>query len=54
MVSHYAGGGGGLGPSTVDSAAIIDGSIKIEDLSDEVKDKLQATVDEEDENVYIP
>lgn len=53
MVSHYA-GGGSIGPSTVDSAAIIDGSIKIEDLSDEVKDKLQATVDEEDENVYIP
>ena len=53
MVSHYA-GGGIVGPSTVDSAAIIDGSVKIEDLSDEVKDKLQATVDEEDENVYIP
>ncbi len=53
MVSHYA-GGGSVGPSTVDSAAIIDGSIKIDDLSDEVKDKLQATVDEEDENVYIP
>ena len=52
MVSHYA-GGGIVGPSTVDSAAIIDGSIGIEDLSDEIKEKLQATVDEEDENVTI-
>ena len=53
MISHYA-GGGSLGPSTVDSEAIIDGTIKIEDLSDEVKDKLQATVDEDEENINIP
>lgn len=53
MVSHYA-GGGSVGPSTVDSAAIIDGSIEEDDLSEALKKKLQATVDEDDENVYIP
>lgn len=53
MVSHYA-GGGSIGPSTVDSAAIIDGSIEEDDLSEALKKKLQATVDEDDENVYIP
>ena len=52
MVSHYA-SGGTVGPSTVDSASIIDGSVQLEDLSDEVRDKLKVTVDEADENATI-
>lgn len=38
--------------NSVGSSQIIDGSVNIEDLSDEVKDKLQdVTVDEGEENV---
>lgn len=52
MISHYT-SGGTVGPSTVDSAAIIDGSVQLEDLADEVRDKLKVTVDEADENATI-
>ena len=41
---------GVLEDDSVGSNNIIDGSIRIEDLSNEIKDKLQATVDEENEN----
>ena len=51
-VSEYS-AGGGLGPDSVTTLEIADGSIKIEDLSDEIKDKIQPSVDEEDENVFI-
>ena len=34
------GGGGQLGPNTVGTNEIVDGSIKLEDLSDEVKEGL--------------
>lgn len=37
--------------NSVSSRSIIDGSVALEDLSDEVKDKINVTVDEEDENV---
>ena len=40
-------------PNSVDTESIIDGSIQIQDLSDDLKDKLQPTVDEDDENVFI-
>jgi len=36
---------------SVGSRHIIDGSVELEDLSDEVKDKIKVTVDEDDENV---
>lgn len=51
MFQHAGGGYSGQVPfDSVGSAQIIDNSIGIQDLSDEVKDKLQATVDEESEN----
>lgn len=37
----------------VDSKAIKDGSIKTEDLSDEVKDKMKKTYDPQDETLYM-
>lgn len=40
-------------PDSVDSASIVDGSIQMEDLSDDVKQKLGASVDEEEENAII-
>lgn len=53
-VMKYAAGGGSLGPGSVTSVDIADGTIQVEDLSDDVKDKLQAIVDEDEENVHIP
>ena len=42
------------GPHTVGTEEIIDGSVMMEDLSDEVKQNMTATsVDEEEENVII-
>ena len=52
-------GGGSLTPGesipqdTVDSAAIKDGSIQSQDLSDEVKDKIQKTYDQQGETLYM-
>lgn len=40
-------------PGSVDTVAIKDGTIQMEDLSQDVKNKLGATVDEEGENAYI-
>ena len=40
-------------PDSVDSSSIVDGSIQMEDLSDDVKQKLGASVDEEEENAII-
>lgn len=52
-VMKYAAGGGSLGPGSVTSIDILDGTIQIEDLSDDLKDKIQPSVDEENENVFI-
>lgn len=49
----YAIGGGSLGPDSVTTLEIQDGTIKVEDLSDDLKDKIQPSVDEENENVFI-
>lgn len=49
----YGIGGGTVGPNSITSLEISDGTIQIEDLSDDLKDKLQPTVDEDDENVFI-
>lgn len=49
----YATGGGSLGPDSVTTLEIQDGTIKVEDLSDDLKDKIQPSVDEENENVFI-
>lgn len=37
--------------NSVGSRHIIDSSVELEDLSDEIKNKINVTVDEEDENV---
>ena len=47
------GGGGELGPNTVDSQAIIDGSITKADLDKEVQDKLDDTYVPNEESLYI-
>lgn len=53
------GGGGGLTPgvpipeNTVNSAAIIDGNVEMEDLSDNLKNKIQRTYDEDDETLHM-
>ena len=46
-------GGGEVGPDTVDSQAIVDGSIKKEDLDKEVQDKLDDTYIQNEESLYI-
>ena len=53
------GGGGGLTPGvpipadTVDTNAIIDGAVEMQDLNDEVKAKIQKTYDEDDETLHM-
>ena len=47
------GGGGQLGPDTVGTDQIIDNSVMIRDLNDEVKEKIDHTYEEEDESLYI-
>ena len=49
----YAIGGGSIGHDSITSLEIQDGTIKVEDLSDDLKDKIQPSVDEENENVFI-
>lgn len=54
FIISYIGTGGysGIVPANaVGTEQIADGSVRLEDLSDEVKDKMKVTVDEEDENV---
>lgn len=58
FVMTYIGSGAGgtiitgeIPANAVGSEQIADGSVGLEDLSDEVKDKMKVTVDEEDENV---
>ena len=52
-------GGGGLKPgvpipeNTVNSAAIIDGNVEMQDLSVGVKGKIQKTYDHDDETLYM-
>jgi len=51
---HTGSGIGFIGDDTVGTKQIIDGSILMDDLSQEVRDKLQVTVDEDDENANFP
>lgn len=55
VISYIGGGGsiitGQIPANSVGTEQIIDSSVRLEDLSDEVKDKMKVTVDEEDENV---
>lgn len=44
---------GQLGPDTVGTEQIIDNSVTMGDLNDEVKEKLDHTYDEGDESLYI-
>lgn len=51
MFAHAGGGYSGQVPfDSVGSSQIIDNSIAMDDLSDEIKDKLKVTVDEDGEN----
>ena len=56
---EFAGGGGSVEPGvpipedTVNSAAIIDGNVEMEDLSDSVKSKIRKTYDEDDESLHM-
>lgn len=52
-VMKYTAGGGSSGPGSITTVDIADGTITIDDLSDDIKDKIQPTVDEDDENVFI-
>ncbi len=45
--------GGQVGPNTVDSASIIDGSISMDDLNEEVKKKLTNTYVQDDESMVM-
>ena len=59
VIDHNQDEGGGIQPgvpippNTVDSAAIIDGNVEMEDLSDGVKAQIQKTYDEDDETLYM-
>jgi hypothetical protein len=48
-----SGGGGKPDPNTVGSEEIIDGSVRLVDLNDEVTDKLDDTYVEDNESLYI-
>lgn len=53
------GGGGSITPgvpipeNTVNSDSIIDGSVEMEDLNEDVKSKIQKTYDEDDETLHM-
>jgi hypothetical protein len=47
------GGGGELGPNTVGTDEIVDNSVQMEDLNDNVKDKIQKTYNEGDETLRM-
>ena len=55
----FSGGGGSITPGvpipedTVNSAAIIDGAVEMQDLNDSVKAKIQKTYDEDDETLHM-
>lgn len=56
-VEDHSGSGVGYsitGKDIIGSEQIIDGSVSLDDLSQDIKDKLRATVDESEENVNIP
>ncbi len=59
IVTDHSGSGGSITPgvpipeNTVNSAAIQDGSIEEQDLSDDVKAKIQKTYDEDDESLIM-
>ena len=46
--------GGALLPDSVTSTEIKNNTIKLEDFSQEVKEKMTVTVDEEDEHAHFP
>ena len=46
-------GGGELGPNTVGTDEIIDNSVQMEDLNENVKDKIQKTYNEGDETLRM-
>lgn len=50
MFAHAGGFSGQVPFDSVGTAQIIDNSIGMEDLSDEIKEKLKVTVDEDGEN----
>lgn len=49
----FAGGGGQPGPDTVGTEELKDGAVEMQDLHDDVKDKIQKTYDEDDETLHM-
>lgn len=49
------GGGGGSqpGPNTVGTEELKDGAVEMQDLHDDVKEKIQKTYDEDDESLHM-
>ena len=46
-------GGGQLGPNTVGSEEIINGSVKLQDLNKEVTERLEHSYDDDNEALYL-
>ena len=51
----FSGGGGGSqpGPNTVGTEELKDGAVEMQDLHDDVKDKIRKTYDEDDETMHM-
>ena len=49
----FAGGGGQPGPDSVGTEELKDGAVEMQDLHDDVKDKIQKTYDEDDETLHM-
>ena len=50
----FEGGGGGQpGPNSVGTEELKDGAVEMQDLHDDVKDKIQKTYDEDDETLHM-
>ena len=49
----FAGGGGQPGPNSVGTEELKDGAVELQDLHDDLKDKIQKTYDEDDETLHM-
>jgi len=50
---EFAGGGGQPGPDSVGTEELKDGAVEMQDLHDDVKEKIQKTYDEDDETLHM-
>ena len=49
----FAGGGGQPGPDSVGTEELKDGAVEMQDLHDDVKDKIQKTYDADDDTLHM-